>query len=144
MNTITLKRYNGNEIYESGPATLRFINNGEEKALIIKVTTIKPIETIEDTKSLKAKPILDITIPLPKNSILLDNYHFNLCQEYDENNASLYYIEHQVLTTNIINIKKTGDTTYAIRWQAKTCDVNNYDGSKPETEIEAVTEALLK
>ncbi|MGD1841023.1 MAG: hypothetical protein ACFB0B_09025 [Thermonemataceae bacterium] len=54
--------------------------------------------------------------------------------------STFYYYEHQPISENTIEFVKYQEDVFLVKVIASTCDVNHYDGSKPETKIELMGE----
>jgi hypothetical protein len=148
MNTLTLNRFNGNEVYQIDKTTLKLTEKSGKPYLNIKITTSAAIETLEDTRELKAKPTVEINLEIPENQKSGSEIsHFELENGFDKFSqnypASLYYMEHQELNSNKIDIRKLPGGKFSIIWTATTRDINNYDGKKPETIVTIDTETGL-
>lgn len=145
MNTVTIKRLNGDEIYKINKVLLKFHEEDNIKYLKIRLSTDSATQTLEDTKSIKALPPAEINLNINSfDKNVLQSAKFSLSESYDKNaqahQSTLYYVEHQDLDNNEVAIKLIDNGFYDIKWSATTPDVCYYAGSKPNNTVIIETE----
>ena len=146
-----LHRFNGDEVYrfqsaemfayedESGHVTLWFEVSSDPDAVL----------QCEDTAELNMSPNAEVGIDLIEFDVdSLVGREFSilgtLSDDEDSSMSLLYYCEHQPLRDNKITVISREGNRFQLRWTAKTQDVNYYDGSKPQTNVEIIGEFLFK
>lgn len=100
-----------------------------------------PIETLPDTAELKAWPKAEVIVILDEDNFSdLVGRSFEVPEAYDEkfgdHVATIYYCEHEDLNENKIEVLERENNLFHIHWTGKTIDVNYYDGSMPDTQVE--------
>lgn len=141
-STLTLHRFNGEEAFRISKATAYLRPEGDEEVLFNFEfeTDPDPLKTLEDTRDLGAQPAGEVTIRVKKSQIpSLVGSRFALPEYQDESEqfdlARLYYVEHEAVKDNIVEILEYKSQQLRVRWTGTTMDVNFYDGSKPSTRI---------
>lgn len=147
-----LHRFNGDEIYRFESAGISAYATEVGVTLWFKVTA-DPTEAklCEDTAEhgRGRSPNAEVGIDLPElEADKLVGCHFKMpgtkTDEEDSCKSLLYYFEHQPLRDNLITVVSRVDDRFWLRWKARTQDVNFYDGSKPETQVEIEGEFRFK
>ena len=148
IGTMTLHRFNGDEIFPVEKAIVECFKNEEEVSLTFRAdASEKPIKTLPDTETLKAHPFYEVI--LSSKSFDIHNFvgnRYELASGYDEETdeylTDFYYCEHEVIDDNTIEVVEQHGDLFKIRMIGSTIDVNYYDGSKPQTKV--IVEALFK
>lgn len=149
MNIFNIKRFNGEEIYNVSKADAEFTELNGSTYLHLIVSTDTALETLEDSVELKALPNAEIFLKVSSSDkSLIENTQLNLKESYNsdikEHLALIYYIEHEDLNNNVVNVSKISENKYKVLWEATTVDVLHYDGSKPDSQITIEAEFTLK
>jgi len=140
--TFVLHRFNGDEIYAVKTATL--VASAEEGAIELFLyvnTKAKPIQTLPDTAELHEQPNAEVYITLKAlNVSKLVGRRFSVptswSEEKEDHVSCIYYCEHNDLNQNVVRILEQQRNKFLIHWTGTTTDVNYYDGSKPDTNVE--------
>jgi hypothetical protein len=139
VGEIILHRFNGDEKFELGEALIQIEKVGKKYSItLIANTNGKVIQGLPDTRDLPAQPSAQINVLTkisdPEN---LTGEKFSLPSSFDKQNkdyvSTIYYLEHEPLEANEIEVTAKKKHKYFIKWSGKTKDVNYYDGSKPDT-----------
>jgi hypothetical protein len=98
-------------------------------------------KSLPDTESLSAEPNAEVEVTVSTlNPNKLVGQTFAIQSGNDEVNQSfiarIYYVEHDFLNDNKIEILGQAGNVFHVRWTGTTTDVNYYDGSKPDTKVE--------
>jgi hypothetical protein len=141
LGTLTLHRFNGDEVFGLSKATIRAHPEGDDVVLYLYVDTHqRPIKTLPDTEELNAWPNAEVTIRVPRAQFAsLVGRRFSVPKSWDdavEDHVScIYYCEHEDLNDNEIEFLESSGDAFKVRWTGITTDVNYYDGSKPDTRV---------
>lgn len=141
VGKLTLQRYNGDEIFEIETAVMRIEGRGGRTRLSLEIATHGRVEkSLPDTAGLLSQPGAQIAVPLEGLTVAgLVGKRFSLPQPYDEVTgdylATFYYVEHEPLEANEVEIVSRKKDRFLVRWQGTAGDVNDYDGSKPDARI---------
>jgi len=97
--------------------------------------------SLPDTAGLQPQPNAEVNLRLDLNSTVpLSGAIYRVPSAYDSENedyvAIIYYMAHEGLDENVIEIGEREDNVFQVRWTGTTIDVNCYDGSKPRTRVE--------
>jgi hypothetical protein len=140
---LNLHRFNGLESYTIGEGTFR-IHQHESlgTGITFGIAKTKPTRTLDDTAALNAKPEATATIYLGTlDESKLAGSEFLIPNAYDEavgdHVACLYYVSHEDIDNNKIQILGIEKSRVRFRWTGTTEDPNYYDGSKPAAKFEA-------
>ncbi len=142
IGTLTLHRFNGDEIYNVSEATIRYFIQGDCICLdFIVRTEKKPVQTLPDTQELHGWPNGEWQIRVPvfdlKNWV---GRTFSIPQGYDEEReeyvTNFYYLEHEAIDENLITILEREEERLWVQITGMITDVNYSDGSKPPTQVE--------
>jgi len=143
LGTITLHRFNGDEIYAVESATIEHYKDEDGFYLVtFRAEAGKtPIQTLPDTESLRAQPFTEWTLTLPKLPGVLFRVGsvFTIPKGYREQArdyvTNLYYCEHEPMDENEIVVLERDRLRVRARITGMATDVNHYDGSKPRTKV---------
>lgn len=142
VGNLTLHRYNGDEVYKIEIAVISIEEINGRTYLSLEIETNGRVEkSLPDTAGLQAKPSAQITIPVEElEESNLVGKNFSLLNSYNEVTndylATIYYVEHEPLESNEIEIVSRKKDKWLVKWSGLTKDVNYYDGSKPNTRVE--------
>jgi hypothetical protein len=142
VGTITLHRFNGDEVYALERAYLaieHLTENSSEVSLEGESRTI--LKSLPDTELHDSWPSAQIYVVVPfRASESLVGKRVSLPVAWDEQigntRASIYCIDHEPLEDNEIEILERRDNQYRVRWTGRTIDVLYNDASKPDTRVE--------
>ncbi len=141
VGTLTLHRFNGDEIFNVSDATLSYFVAEDHATLQFDVKTEdKPIQTLPDTEELNAWPngTWQLTVPVLDFDEMVGKI-FSIPQGYDEEAeeylAIFYYVEHEAVDNSEIVITGRDKNEFQATITSTVPDVNYYDGSKPATKI---------
>ena len=151
VGTMTLHRFNGDEIYSVQSATIK---EHETESGMFAITfkaeaSWPPIKMLHDTESLQAKPTAEITIQVakPADLILKAGATFSLAKGYDETTreyfTNFYYREHEPMDENEIEVLERKELKIQISILGTVTDVNYHDGSKPRTKVTIAADFTL-
>jgi hypothetical protein len=151
VGTMTLHRFNGDEIYSVQSATIKQnqMENGLFAITFRAETAWPPIKMLPDTESLRGKPTAEVTIHVdePAAVVLKTGATFSLAKGYDESTreqqANFYYREHEPMDENEIEVLEREGPKIQISILGTVRDVNHYDGSKPRTKVTIVADFTL-
>jgi len=145
-----LHRFNGDEEYEVERATILAVHDEDGFRLWFEAETDGVcLKSLPDTESLRGRPKAEVAVGLKKvEPARLAGKRFSVPAAYDEeiddHVASVYYVEHQDLDDNEIEVIARDGDVFQVRWTGTTTDVNYYDGSKPRTRVEIVAAFKFK
>jgi hypothetical protein len=145
-----LHRFNGNEEYEVQRATILAVHDEDGFRLWFEAETDGVcFKGLPDTESLRGRPKAGAAVGLKKvEPARLVGKRFSVPAAYDEeiddHVASIYYVEHEDLDDNEIDVVARDGDVFQVRWTGTTTDVNYYDGSKPRTRVEIVAAFKFK
>jgi len=142
-NTLTLRRFCGDEIYRIVDATMMAWSNDDGGIdLNLEINSEPdPIQSLKDTSELRVKPNAEITLPLPSldpDALTGRSFQIPRGTTEDDNDFSgrLYYHEHEGVWSNHVEFFEQAGNRFHVKWTGETCDVIFYDGSKPPTKVE--------
>jgi hypothetical protein len=142
VGKFVLHRFNGDEEYSVDRATILAVHDEDGFRLWFEADTDGIcLKTLPDTIGLPGRPKAEVAVAIKQvEPQRLAGSKFSVPTAYDEDIddhvASIYYLEHEDLNDNEIEvISKDGDV-FHVRWTGTTTDVNYYDGSKPRTRVE--------
>ena len=150
VGKFVLHRFNGDEEYEVERATIFAVHDRDELRLWFEADTDGVcLKSLPDTESLRAKPKAEVAVGLKKvEPARLVGKKFSVPAAYDEeiddHVASIYYVEHEDLDDNEVEVVARDGDVFQVRWTGTTTDVNYYDGSKPRTRVEIVAAFKFK
>ena len=150
VGKFVLHRFNGDEEYEVERATILALHEEDGFRLCFEAETDGVcLKSLPDTESLRRRPKAEITIGLKKvEPARLAGRRFSVPSAYDkeieDHVASIYYVEHEDLDDNEIEIVARDGDVFKVRWIGTTTDVSYYDGSKPRTRVEIVAAFKFK
>jgi hypothetical protein len=137
-----LHRFNGDEEFCLKSATILALHDEEGIRLWFEAETDGVrVKSLPDTASLPASPKAEVAVTLVQfDPNKLVGERFSVPAAYDEkiedHVANIYYVEHDDLNDNIIEILAQEGNTFHVFWTGTTTDVNYYDGGKPSTRVE--------
>ena len=151
VGTMTLHRFNGDEIYSIESATIEHYKNedGLFSVTFRAETSETPIQTLPDTEPLRAQPFAEWTLTMPKipglllragSTFTIPKGYSNQAQDYVTN---LYYCEHEPMDENEIVVLERDRLRVRARITGVATDVNHYDGSKPPTKVKVEADFTL-
>lgn len=141
VGTLTLHRFNGDEIFHVSEATvLYFIRNGYATLHFEVTAQQEPVKTLPDTESLHARPSGAWQLIVPSfDPIDFVGKTFSIPEGYDvqadEYVTNFYYVEHDAVDNADLAVLGREGERFHIRITGTVTDVNFYDGSKPPTRI---------
>lgn len=96
---------------------------------------------LADTANLNAHPRAEVGIGLKTlDATKLVGRTFKIASGYEPGEAAyfatIYYVEHEELRENEIQVLGQDGNVFRARWLGLTTDVNYYDGTKPDTRVE--------
>jgi hypothetical protein len=144
IGTLTLHRFNGDEIYNVSEATIRYFVRGDCVHMDFRVNTEdKPVQTLPDTEELHVRPNGQWQTVVPIFGLKDWNGRtFSIPQGYDEESAeyltNLYYVEHETIDENQISVLEHEGERLLVQITGMMPDVNYYDDSKPPTQVEII------
>jgi len=142
VGRFVLHRFNGDEEFRLRSADILAVHDqGGIRLWFEAETDGVPVKSLPDTADLGGHPKAEIAVTLKKlNPKRLPGRRFSVPSGYDQASedyvATIYYVEHECLNNNNIEILDREDNVFQVRWSGTTTDVNYYDGSKPETKVE--------
>jgi hypothetical protein len=154
IGTLTLQRFNGTEVWEISDGSFSIFRRNGASHVNFWVTAQKlTSEPLEDTYP-ETEPALEILtrpeyIPdaLAGHQFSIPEYSDAIENEWGEDGSffnNFYYYEHQNLENMALEILAYSDGLYTLRFRCRTDDLNYYDGSKPQTEIEVCCDLGLE
>lgn len=150
VGKFVLHRFNGDEEFEVERATILAVHDEDGFRLWFEAETDGVcIKSLPDTETLRGHPKAEVAVGLKKvEPTRLVGKRFSVPAAYDEDIddhvASIYYVEHEDLDENEIEIGARDGDVFQVRWTGTTIDVNYYDGSKPRTRVEIVAAFKFK
>jgi hypothetical protein len=149
---MTLHRFNGDEIYsvESAVITHCKDEDGAYSITFRAETGATPIQTLSDTKSLRAQPSAEWTLTQPKIPavVLRAGARFVIPQGYNKETGeyatNFYYCDHESMDENEITIIERAGLLVRARITAAATDVNFYDGSKARMKVVVEADFTLR
>jgi len=150
VGKFVLHRFNGDEEYEVQRATILAVHDEDGFRLWFEAETDGVcLKNLPDTASLRGSPKAEVAVGLKKvepGRLVGKKFKVPLAydEEIDDHVASIYYVEHEDLDDNEIEVIAQDGDTFEVRWTGTTTDVNYYDGSKPRTRVEIVAAFRFK
>lgn len=144
VGKFVLHRFNGDEEYVVQRATILAVHDEDGFRLWFEAETDGVcLKSLPDTETLHRHPKAEVAVGLEKiEPTRLVGKKFSVPAAYDEDIgdvvALIYYVEHENLEDNEIEIVARNGDSFQVRWIGTTTDVNYYDGSKPRTRVEIV------
>ena len=123
-------------------ATMMAVHDEDDIRLWFAATTDGvPLQSLPDTAELHARPNAEVAVTLEEfDPRKLSGRRFSVASGYDEeiedHVATIYYVEHDDLNENIIEVIAQDGDMFHVHRTGTTTDVNYYDGSKPTTKVE--------
>jgi hypothetical protein len=142
VGTLILHRSNGDEIYAIRSALLTASEEDGSIELVLYVDTeSKPIQTLPDTADLNPHPNAEVCVSLETLDVSkLVGRSFSVptswSEEKEDHVSCLYYFEHGDLNRNVVQFLEQRGSKFLVHWTGTTGDVNHYDRSQPDTEVE--------
>lgn len=141
LGTLTLDRFNGQEVFEISSALINTFDSDTGVDLNFEIETeAVPLKTLPDTVELRAQPKAEFTVSV--NAIDWNTFlgsSFKIPLGYDEGKdecvGSLYYAEHGDIDECVIKVLEQETDSYRVQIEGSCVDVNYYDESKPPTKI---------
>ena len=141
VGTLTLHRFNGDEIFHVSDATLSYFVADTHVVLQFEVNTEnEPVQTLPDTEELNGWPngTWQLTVPSFDPDDLVGKT-FSIPLGYDEEGeeylTNFYYVEHETIDNNEIAVTGRDKDKLQVTVTGTVLDVNYYDGSKPTTKV---------
>lgn len=143
MSDLQIHRFNGTERFVIGSARCFTVESGDDLTLWFEIETVADsAQPCSDTVDYPATPSAELGISISDFNIddFVGHEFDHAGTESDDEDSCMslfYYYEHQPLRNNHVTVlSRLGDRTFRIRWTARTQDVNYYDGSKPDAQVE--------
>jgi hypothetical protein len=143
MCNLQIHRFNGTERFIISSARCFTVGEGDDLTLWFEIEAdANGAKPCSDTADDPAAPSAELGISVSEFNIddfVGHEYELAGTENDDEDSCMslFYYYEHQPLRNNHVKIlSRTGERTFRIRWIAHTDDVNFYDDSKPDAQIE--------
>lgn len=137
-----LHRFNGLEEFSLKSAAIIAVHDEDGFRLWFEAKTDGvPLHSLPDTSGLHAHPSAEVAVALKElDPSKLSGSRFSVPNGYDEeiedHVATIYYVEHNELNENEIEVIAQAGTDVHVHWRGTTTDVNYYDDSKPKTRVE--------
>lgn len=136
-----LHRASGDEEFALESATILVKLDDGALRLRFEAKTGERVTAQPDTADLPAQPSAECKVSLKREEVNgLVGRQLSVPSGYDETTerwlATIYYLDHQELNNNKIEIRARRGERFHICWTATTPDVNAYDGSQPPTSVE--------
>lgn len=138
-----LHRFLGDEVYPLRSATLRAIprQDGGVTLWFEAIAGREAYRRCPDTDAQPRAPKIEVGIDLPAlnvNALVGRTFLMQgtMSDEEDSCQSLMVYYEHEPVRDNRMTVLSRNGDRFMVRWTAVTRDVNFYDGSEPETEIE--------
>jgi hypothetical protein len=137
-----LHRFNGVEEFSVKTATMMAYHDEDGIRLWFEAKTDGVrVQGLPDTATLHARPKAEVAVTLKElDPRKLSGARFSVPHGYneetDEYDATIYYVEHDYMNENEIEIVAQEGDIFHVYWTGTTTDVNYYDGSKPKTRVE--------
>lgn len=151
MNQLKIHRFNGTETFHIQTAWMFTIGSGNDLTLWFEIeTTDQGAQPNSDTREFVATPKAELGVNVthfaPENLVGMQLHHKGTINDDDDScDALFYYYEHQSLRDNSITIiAQNKPNTFKVNWSARTQDVNDYDGSKPDAHLEIEADFQIK
>jgi hypothetical protein len=137
---VVLHRFNGDEIYSISSATLMCVEVDDSIDYWFEFETLPDaIQTVPDTAESRMHPSGSAVVTLKDadlDALVGRALSIPLGLTDERWDAHLYYFEHEDLDNNEIRVLARRGDEFHVRWTATTTDINYYDGSKPDTQVE--------
>ncbi|MDU1906273.1 MAG: hypothetical protein E6772_16005 [Dysgonomonas sp.] len=138
---LKLSRFCGEELFRIKVATWDILTSESTlPTLSLEIHADEIISQCDDTREFPVKPRWEIMCDIPglEDSHLQKGFSIEVPEEDNEHNDNiLYYYEHGVTFNQKVEILDRQDDKLLIKVSGETQDVNFYDGSKPNTKLEA-------
>ena len=128
---LTIKRFCGDELYPLESSKWYTIRN----TLWIDLAFAQETQLHEDTEFLAQEPTWELSFKIDNETILQKGSVLENANEADED-ALLYYCEHNPTYKNRLEILDRVDDKLQVRISAECCDISFYDGSKGNDVLE--------
>lgn len=146
----TLHRFNGDEVYGLASAVMWAAEDEGGVTLSFEATAHEEeAERLPDTEERELAPYAEVAVALPSltpdqlvGQVLVQPESY--VEEMGGQVAFLEYAEQAELRESEVRILSRAGDRFHVRWTGVTCDVNHYDGSKPETQVEIEGEFLFQ
>jgi hypothetical protein len=141
IGTLTLHRYNGDEIYAVSSAKIGTYEGEYENEIFVSfdVETDKtPLKISTDAEEPYHHPSAEWNLALPEFNLpaMVGNIYSILNGDNDgEWLARLYYFEHEPIDDNVIEVLAYDGNYLTVRITGTAVDVNIYDGPVPPTTV---------
>ena len=138
LGKFLLHRYNGIEEFVLEEAEMTIEPDGNNIWLVLEaITNGTVVRSLPDTEALNATPSAYLSVLLKdfQGKDLLEK-HFSINEPRGDEEATIYYVEHQPLQENEIVFVSKKNSRYLVKWTALTTDVNDYNGTVPSTHLE--------
>lgn len=145
-----LHRFNGDEAYRFEIAVMWAYDDDPGVTLWFEVSADPDaLQRCDDTVGSGASPKVEVGITLPEldaDQLMGREFVIPGVNSDDEDSCMslLYYWEHEPLRENRISVVSREGDRFWLKWTAVTKDINYYDGSKPDTQVEIEGEFLFK
>ncbi len=144
-----LHRFCGDEEFIIRTANILAIREPDGISLWFEAETEgECVKSLEDTATLRAWPKAEVCVNLKTfdpDKIVGQSFEVPAWNaETDDRLGMIYYVEHEVLRDNTVQILGREGNVFWARWSGYTTDVNYYDGSKPDTRIEIEAKFTFK
>jgi len=142
VGKFVLHRFNGDEEFALERASIRITHDKNGDWLMLTaITNGTVIKSLPDTEELRGQPKASISVDISRSDPTnLVGLKLSVPISYDkligDDRANFYYLDHESLDENEIEILAIKENKYLVKWIAQTLDVNYYDGSKPKTHID--------
>ena len=142
VGKFVLHRFNGDEEFALEQASIGITHDRSGDWLrLTAITNGTIIKSLPDTEGLHGRPKASISVNISRvDPTNLVGLRLSVPISYDDligdDRANFYYLEHESLDENEIEILAVKENKYLVKWSGQTLDVNYYDGSKPMTHVE--------
>ena len=141
VGTLTLHRFNGDEVFNVSDADIRYFVGESGVVVNFEVKTEdNPVKTLPDTEELNGWPngtwqlsvsAFDPSDLVGRTFLIPDGYD----EEAEEYRTNFYYVEHEPINDNMIVFAGREWDRFQVQITGTVTDVNHYDGSKPATKV---------
>lgn len=142
VGKFVLHRFNGDEEYEIQTATILAVYDEDGFRLWFDVKTEGVCrKSLPDTLELRGSPSAKVAVACKRiapHKLVGSKFlvPFGYDADIEEDVATIYYLEHEDLDDNEIQVLRQDGDLFHVRWTGTTMDVNYHDGSKPRTSVE--------
>ncbi|MBR4462692.1 MAG: hypothetical protein IKS51_08950 [Erysipelotrichaceae bacterium] len=133
LNILILKRFCGEEHYPLQSAVWSIWHDD----LVIEMSFEEGTDLHEDTAYLEQEPSWELSFPLSDEAMLQVGAIFEN-KDNEDNGANFYYCEHNLTYDNRLEILDRDGDRLLVRMTGICCDVNYYDGSRGNDELEII------